>query len=415
MKRELGVWLHANQVGTLTLEADRLGFAYDAQWLMRSDSVALSCSLPLRAQPFDDRECRPFFSGLLPEGQLRQLIAQQCQVSGGNDFALLAAIGGECAGAITFLQVGSKPQTVKSEDTEWLDDSQLRNLLDELPHRPMLAGRDGLRLSLAGAQAKLPDVFDGSRIGLPKGGRPSTHILKPAIRSLEGSVINEAFCLALAGAMQLPAAQAIVHDIGERRVLLVARYDRQLADEGQASRLHQEDFCQALGVVPEMKYQNEGGPGLQSCFDLLRRVTRPSAPQVLRLLDYVVFNALVGNHDAHAKNFSLLYTDPVPQLAPLYDVLCTAAYPGLASKMAMKLGSKYQFADVQARHWDRFADEAGLSKAQTRRRVVRFAETLPTVARELISDGRFARQPLLEKIVKLVEERSALAVRRLSA
>lgn len=289
MTRELGVWLHANQVGTLTLEADRLGFAYDVHWLTQSASVALSCSLPLREQPFDDRECRPFFSGLLPEGQLRQLIAQQCQVSGGNDFALLAAIGGECAGAITFLPVGSKPQTVKPEDTEWLDDSQLRNLLDELPHRPMLAGRDGLRLSLAGAQDKLPVVFDGSRIGLPKGGRPSTHILKPAIRSLEGSVINEAFCLALAGAMQLPAAQAIVHDIGERRVLLVTRYDR------------------------------------------------------------------------------------------------------------------------------RVADEAGLSKAQTRRRVSRFAETLPMVAQELLSDGRFARQPLLEKIVKLVEERSALAVLRLSA
>ncbi len=399
----------------LSLDADRLGFAYGARWLAQSGSVALSCSLPLREQAFDDRECRPFFAGLLPEGQLRQLIAQQCQVSSRNDFALLAAIGGECAGAITFLPVGSTPQLVKSADIEWLDASALHKLLDELPQRPMLAGRDGLRMSLAGAQDKLPVVFDGNRVGLPKSGQPSTHILKPAIRSLDDSVVNEAFCLALANAMKLPAAQAIVHAIGDRQILLVTRYDRGMANDGQITRLHQEDFCQALAVVPELKYQNEGGPGLPACFDLVRRVTRPSAPQVLRLLDYVVFNALVGNHDAHAKNFSLLYTDKLSALAPMYDVLCTAVYPQLASKMAMKLGSKYQFADIQLRHWDQFAEEAGLSKAQTRKRVLRFTEELPPAARSLLTDERFAHCSLPEKIVAMIDQRCALAARRLQS
>ncbi len=399
----------------LSLDADRLGFAYGARWLAQSGSVALSCSLPLREQAFDDRECRPFFAGLLPEGQLRQLIAQQCQVSSRNDFALLAAIGGECAGAITFLPVGSTQQLVKSADIEWLDASALHKLLDELPQRPMLAGRDGLRMSLAGAQDKLPVVFDGNRVGLPKSGQPSTHILKPAIRSLDDSVVNEAFCLALANAMKLPAAQAIVHAIGDRQILLVTRYDRGMANDGQITRLHQEDFCQALAVVPELKYQNEGGPGLPACFDLVRRVTRPSAPQVLRLLDYVVFNALVGNHDAHAKNFSLLYTDKLSALAPMYDVLCTAVYPQLASKMAMKLGSKYQFADIQLRHWDQFAEEAGLSKAQTRKRVLRFTEELPPAARSLLTDERFAHCSLPEKIVAMIDQRCALAARRLQS
>ncbi len=102
------------------------------------------------------------------------------------------------------------------------------------------------------------------------------------------------------------------------------------------------------------------------CFELVRRATGPSAPQVLRLLDYVVFNALIGNLDAHAKNFSLLYRGKAPVLAPLYDVLSTAVYPDLTPKMTMKLGSKYQFGEVQARHWDRFAEAAGLAKAQTR-------------------------------------------------
>lgn len=137
----------------------------------------------------------------------------------------------------------------------------------------MLAGQDGLRLSLAGVQDKLPVVFDGQRIGLPRDGTPSTHILKPAIATVEDSVINEAFCLALARAMQLQTAQSQIGAVGERRFLLVERYDRTLAANGQRVRLHQEDFCQALGVVPELKYQNEGGPGLEHCFELIRRVT----------------------------------------------------------------------------------------------------------------------------------------------
>ena len=111
-------------------------------------------------------------------------------------------------------------------------------------------------------------------------------------------------------------------------------------------RLHQEDFCQALGIAPEYKYQNEGGPDLAQCFALLRKATRPSAPQILHLLDYIVFNVLIGNHDAHAKNFSLLYVGEIPILAPFYDTLSTAVYPTLTPKMAMKIGSKYKFSEV---------------------------------------------------------------------
>lgn len=415
MAHELAVWLFANQVGTLSLDAGRLNFRYHPDWLAGLGSVALSCSLPLQAEPFDDHHCRPFFAGLLPEGNLRRLIARQCQVSSQNDFALLSAIGGECAGAITFLPMGNPLPAPDGGGVEWLDAPKLASLLEELPQRPMLAGRDGLRLSLAGAQDKLPVVFDGRRIGLTKEGQPSTHILKPPIPAVEDSVLNEGFCLTLAHAMRLQAAEASIHPVGNRHVLLVSRYDRQLDSNGQLSRLHQEDLCQALGVVPEMKYQNEGGPDLHACFDLLRRVTRPSAPQVLRFLDYVVFNVLIGNHDAHAKNFSLLYNDTIPVLAPLYDVLSTAVYPNLTLKMAMKLGSKYNFNEVQARHWDQFAEGAGLSKAQARKRILNMAEELPVAARRLQAARPFAGQPLIAKIVELIEQRSELTVRRLNA
>jgi serine/threonine-protein kinase HipA len=411
MTHELEVWLFADRVGTLALVDGRLNFCYASGWLSQQGAVALSASLPLQAESFDDRNTRPFFAGLLPEGQMRRLIAQQFQVSGQNDFALLDHIGGECAGAVTFLEPGQS-LPVPASEVQWLGDEEIVAILDELPRRPMLAGKEGLRLSLAGAQDKLPVIFDGERIGLPLNGAPSSHILKPAIHAVEDSVINEGFCMALAEAMQLKPAKSIIQRVLDRSFLLVERYDRQ----GHLQRLHQEDFCQALGVVPEMKYQNEGGPDLARCFDLLRRVTRPSAPQVLRLLDYVIFNALIGNHDAHAKNLSLLYSDKTPILAPFYDTLSTAVYPALTPKMAMKIGSKYKFSEVQARHWAQFAESVGLSKAQAKRRILALAKLLPATARKLQSaTGQgFAGNAVVEQINALIEQRCALTIRRLT-
>jgi serine/threonine-protein kinase HipA len=422
MAHELDVWLFADRVGTLALIDGRLNFCYTTGWLSNQNAVALSGSLPLQAEPFDDRKTRPFFAGLLPEGQMRRLIAQQFQVSGQNDFALLDHIGGECAGAVTFLEPGQAlPAATGNDDVQWLSDDEVIAILDELPRRPMLAGkrlagRDGLRLSLAGAQDKLPVVFDGVRIGLPLAGAPSSHILKPDIHAVQDSVINEGFCMALAEAMQLKPAKSIVHQVLDRSFLLVERYDRRIDGQGHRQRLHQEDFCQALGVVPEMKYQNEGGPDLAQCFDLVRRATRPSAPQILRLLDYVIFNALIGNHDAHGKNFSLLYSGKSPVLAPFYDTLSTAVYPTLTPKMAMKIGSKYKFSEVQARHWEQFAESVGLTKAQARRRILELATSLPAVARKLQSDaGRgFAGKAVVEQINVLIEQRCALTIRRLT-
>jgi serine/threonine-protein kinase HipA len=418
MANKLDVWLFTEHVGTLGLVNGRLCFEYASEWLQRPNAMHLSCSLPLQTESFDDHIARPFFAGLLPEGKMRQLIAQQLHVSGQNEFALLDHLGGECAGAVTFLEQGAAlPQRPHGDDVQWLTNEELVEILDELPHRPMLAGKDGLRLSLAGAQDKLPVIFDGARIGLPLNGTPSSHILKPAIQAVEASVTNEGFCMALAEAMQLKPARALIHKVGDREFLLVERYDRIVDSQGNRQRLHQEDFCQALGVVSEMKYQNEGGPNLAQCFDLVRRVTRPSAPHVLRLLDYVIFNALIGNHDAHGKNFSLLYSAKGPVLSPFYDTLSTAVYPKLALKMAMKIGSKYKFTEIYARHWEQFAQEAGLAKPQAKKRILDLAKSLPLAARQLQANPQkgFAQHKLVEQIIELIEQRCTLTIARLSA
>lgn len=416
MARHLEVWLLGAHIGILSQIDGRLSFAYAS-----GVTTPLSQSLPIQVEPFDDRATRPFFAGLLPEGGKRKQIAKTLQVSTQNDYALLDSLGGECAGAVTLLEPGQSPQALDApHDVRWLDHAQLLQVLDEMPLRPMRAGDDGLRLSLAGAQDKLPVVLDadGLRIGLPLNGSPSTHILKPPISGVDGSVFNEAFCMALAGALKLDVArtkiQAIADGAQQRHYLLVERYDRQAGTP--STRLHQEDFCQALGIVSEHKYQNEGGPGLAQAFALLRSATRPSATHTLKLLDYVVFNALIGNHDAHGKNFSLLYTPAGAVLTPLYDALCTAVYPTLTDKMAMKIGSKYKFSEVMARHWEQFATDAALSPAQVKKRILDIAKRLPDLARAtqatLQSQGN--HHPIIDRIVTLIDQRCALTILRLT-
>ena len=226
----------------------------------------------------------------------------------------------------------------------------------------------------------------------------------------------------LAAALKLDVARASIHGISNQRFLLVERYDRRLVKQDKAGqiqlqRLHQEDFCQALGVAPETKYQHEGGPDLTQAFDLVRRATRPSAPNTLRLLDFVIFNALIGNHDAHAKNFSLLYTPQGAVLAPMYDALSTAVYPDLSDKMAMKIGSKYKFADIQPRHWEQFALAAALSPAQVKKRVLKIARRLPDLAHTLQTtmDAEGNTHPVLGQIVALITQRCALTIRRITS
>jgi len=426
MVRELNVWFFGECVGVLTQDEGYLSFRYLPQWLESKNAKPLSQSLPLRAEPFGDKIAKPFFAGLLPEGNKRAEVANILKVSSKNDFALLDGIGGECAGALILLEPGQAPpfEAHASESIEWLEEDQLIEVLEKLPKRPLLAGESGLRLSLAGAQEKLPVVVrevegkDGLshfEIGLPKNNIPSSYILKPEISGVDGSVYNEAFCLALARELKLDAATAKIGRTKDKTYLLVERYDRFL-DDGQLRRLHQEDFCQALGVAPELKYQNEGGPTISDGFALVRKVTTPSAPNLLRLLDCIIFNCLVGNNDAHAKNFSLLYSQSGIQLAPLYDVLSTAVYPDLTDRMAMKIGSKYRFDELHARHWVQMAEAAQLGAPQLKRRVLEIAGLLPNLSQSLHTKFKVKGwdHPILNEITSLIKARCKVTIDRFS-
>lgn len=370
MTRALWVWWDGARVGTLRLEPHGdMTFRYAETWLDDTSRLPLSISLPKRAEPFKRRATRAFFAGLLPEETQRRAVAQALGISQGNDFRLLEALGGDVAGALSLWPEDQLPPVAGATRTaSVLTDDEVVDLLDTLPKRPLLAGEKGLRLSLAGAQPKLPIVLVDNRVALPASGQPTTHILKPALAHLPATTENEALVMGLAASIELPVAAVEARVVRGKSYLLVTRYDRRFDESGVATRLHQEDFCQALGIAPEQKYADDGGPTFKTCFELLRRATARPAIELLKLLDAAIFNTIVGNADAHAKNFSLLYDEGVG-FAPLYDLLCTVAYPDLSSRFAMKVGKAATLEEVGANTWTAFAAEAGLSAPFVRRRV----------------------------------------------
>ncbi|MBU2532937.1 MAG: type II toxin-antitoxin system HipA family toxin, partial [Alphaproteobacteria bacterium] len=341
MTRALDVYLDDVIVGSLQQSDDgALMFGYRADYLGRNDKRAISVSMPLREEPYPDRVARPYFSGLLPDERARQRLAAALGVSDGNAFGLLEVIGGECAGALSLLPQGAVLPDAGTQPPEILTQERLVDVLELLRTRPLLGGEEGIRLSLAGAQDKLAVCVVGGDIALAKDGRPTTHILKPFIAGLDGSVENELFCMLLAGRLGLSVAEVDRGKAGATDFLLVRRYDRHSDKSGAIKRLHQEDFCQALSVPPELKYEDEGGPGIAQSLALLADHARRPAADRLAFQKMLIFHYLVGNADAHAKNYALLYGNKAPDLAPLYDVVCTAAYPRLAKKLAMKIGGR---------------------------------------------------------------------------
>jgi serine/threonine-protein kinase HipA len=385
MAKTLDVYLQSELVGHLIQDnGGQMIFQYAENWLDRPGASPLSQSLPLRKERFSRNECRGYFGGILPEESKREIIARNLGISARNDYAMLEQIGGECAGAVTFVPTG-EPLPESEYRYRTLSSEELAAVLRELPRRPLLAGDEGIRLSLAGAQDKVAVRVDGDEISLPLGGAPSTHILKPGVERFEGVVANEALCMRLAAAIGIPTAKVETRSVEGMDYLLVERYDRIYhADPGQEpvlDRLHQEDFCQALGIVSEMKYQKEGGPSLKQSFALLREVSSTPVIDLSRLLDAVIFNYLVGNNDAHGKNFSLLYkgiatNDMQVSLSPLYDIVSTVYYPEISRTMAMKLGGEYSSEKVMPRNFEQFAEEAGLARPMVRRRVTEVVEEI---------------------------------------
>jgi serine/threonine-protein kinase HipA len=417
---ELQVLLDGVDVGRVTRSKGRTRFTYESAWRDNADSFPLSLSLPLARSEHAHAAIEAFMWGLLPDNERTlERWAKRFQVSARSAFSLLAHVGEDCAGAAQFVRAdrlaevrGAGPAAV-----DWLTEREVGERLRALRQDQGLGrlARDTGQFSLAGAQPKTALLFDGKRWGVPAGRTPTTHILKPPTADLDGHVENEHLCLMLARALGLPTALSDVLTFESEQTIAIERYDRlRMASPAQRAvpsirRLHQEDLCQALGVMPGLKYQSEGGPTPRAIAELLRLHSSRASEDLSTFLDALILNWLIAGTDAHAKNYSLLIgSRSQVRLAPLYDLGSALPYPDIDQrrlKLAMKLGGTYQIRRVSPRDFEKLARELELEPD----RVVERARAL---ARQLREKLPVVHQRLRGKLEHRIVERLALVVDR---
>jgi len=345
----------------------------------------------------------------LPEGGVRQAVCRRLGISEGNDVALLRAIGGECAGALTILDLEAPDRPSSDHEYEEMDDRRLQSLVSDEQVVPLLVGGETTRLSLAGAQDKVPVALLDDKIYLPLSRSPSTHILKLPHHRYPHIPANEAYVMGLATRVGLDAVAVTLSGRTDPASLLVARYDRRPSrDPWPVTRVHQEDVCQALGLAPASKYEQEGGPTVVDVVRLVRaHVIRPVV-DVGRILEWLVFNVVAGNSDGHGKNLSILHDEEGPRLAPFYDLVSTRHYPGIDRQMAMSIGGTRNPDELGRARWVRLAKELEIGAGVLVDIVVTISERCLEAQRSWTAEfrARYGEQPILQTLPRAITTRA---------
>lgn len=397
MTEQVAVWFGELHLGDVTVAKDgALSFAYTDKWRATAGAFALSLTMPLSGGAFGSEIISPWLANLLPEERQLATLTRAFGLDRADSLAMLKEMGGDTAGALSFGDPSEPSRWAYEPLCDFYDTEDPKTALErhftDLRRRPFLAGEEGVRLSLAGGQEKsalavldaagaavlrLPQ--EGDILAVPRFGAPSTVIVKPDNADLPGIVENETYCLRLARAIGINTAEATVLSAANRKAICVLRYDRRLSRDGALRRIHQEDFAQANGVPPARKYERGTlkGPDLNTLLATGRHLPPGDA---LSLLDQLIFNILVANSDAHAKNYSLLL--PIGgglRLAPLYDVSSVLSWPGVVQHFAQNIaGRKRKPVDLGARDWDAIAEAGGYRPGDVRRRVEQLADAMVT-------------------------------------
>ena len=388
------LWVIADRsiVGRISRAGNRLTFRYEDGWRNSPKAFPVSLSMPLVVSEHSHKAVDAFLWGLLPDNnQVLEQWGKRFHVTPRNAFKLISHVGEDCAGAVQFVAPERIDKLLESPDettVTWLSGEDLgqriRLLLEN--HGITRTGTDTGQFSLAGAQPKTALYRDPAtgRWGVPEGRTPTTHILKPSAEHFDGYAENEHFCLCLAREMGLRAAASTVIHADGQPVIVIDRYDR-LVRNGHFVRIHQEDFCQALAILPDLKYQNDGGPSAKAIAGVLKDSSSEVMADLWRFAEALAFNWLIAGTDAHAKNYSLLLAARAQvRLAPLYDLASSLPYAAEVNphkaKLAMKIGSKYKIKDVVGRHWSACARELGLPAAELLERIGTMASLIPDAA-----------------------------------
>jgi len=413
---KLFVCLDGDIAGMLEMRGSRVRFAYSESWLDERGTYPVSQAWPLQPTAITGAVVINFLWGLLPDNERTlDAWARRFQVSARNPVALLSHVGEDCAGAVQFVREDRLDEVQAAADLtpqiEWLEEAQLERRIQHLA-QDTSASRESAaegQFSLSGAQAKTALYFDsrGRRWGVPQGRTPTTHILKPVTNGFDAFDLNEHFCLTLARRVGLAAASTECRTIGGVPTLIAVRYDR-IRREGRWQRIHQEDCCQALGIHPGSKYENQGGPGFAQIMTLLEGADEPEADRE-RFMRTACLTYLLAVTDAHAKNFSLLYSRGGQRysmrLTPLYDISSAWPYPNQIPaqkmKLAMRIGRHYRLREIQPRHFAELARSCRYPPGPLLATLNELALRLPDEASAIVTELRQAEIPggMLEGLV----------------
>lgn len=403
----LNLWHEQRLVGQLWRNpVGAIGFRYDPAWIT-GGGFAVSRSLPLASREFapEDGIAHRFFANLLPEGAVREHIVRDLKLPN-TDFDLLRAIGGECAGALSILSLDQQP----SGQRQYRPLTE-KNLADLAARRGQIYAAwpadERPRLSLAGAQDKCPVLVRDDQYFLPQREAPSSHILKFELADYRHLPAYETFTTQLAAAIGLPVVDIALRSVGQTRYAQIARYDRVWDEHGEVQRLHQEDFCQALGYGHEKKYQEHGGPSFAQCYRLVQEASSEPAIDAQHLLRWQIFNVLAGNSDGHAKNLSLLHlTDDATRLAPFYDLVCTRAIERIDYHLAFDVGGERNPSVITPARWETLAKQCDIRPQFLGNLVRETADALQErIGQEREAfEARYGEYPALQRIEKIINQ-----------
>jgi serine/threonine-protein kinase HipA len=406
-RHSLVVFLNGVRVGDIyQATPGTLRFAYNNEWRDKRDAYPLSLSMPLTAVEHAHEAINPFLWGLLPDSE-RTLdhYGRLFSVSARNPVALLSHIGADCAGAVQFAAPdhadaleGAGPNTPTAE---WLTEAEIAHELRTVREQgiPGTTRRTAGQFSLAGAQPKIALLEEGKRWGRPTGRTPTNRILKPPSEEFRGFAENEHLCLDLASSLGLGSVKSRVTRFEDEVAIVVERFDR--VKRGRVYyRIHQEDICQALAVMPTRKYENEGGPGVKDTVALLRDVSRKPQEDVQRFLGATILTWVIAATDAHAKNYALLHSPEGTRLAPFFDIASYLPYADARLhrvKLAMKIGGTYMARRIGRLAWETLAKDNGMPVSYVLENVAQVLQQLPSAVDEVVQ--RASQEGLNTKII----------------
>ena len=399
---ELGVSISGTPCGLL--HEDSHG-ALSFEYLPTYRGVPLSLSMPVGLAKYNDRVVRPYLMGLLPDSEAtRASIAKTYGISGDNPFRLLGAIGLDCPGAVQIFDPNNTQPRFQNDELIPVSDAEVAAKLSAIRQDAAAAWTGSPSIeghwSLGGCQAKIALRRQGRQWFECSGISATTHILKPGIEGMEHQALVEYLSMRIAAAINLPTAPVTYQFFQDEPAIVIERYDREVSIDGNVTRIHQEDLCQALNVSPACKYAEQGGPTTPQIINLLKRTGANATDNVYRFVLYLFFNYLIGATDAHAKNHSLLFEDAQNiALAPLYDVASIAPYRSLTPsqrqplRAALSIGGENRFGMLGAKHVTKMVhncelEELGLDSNLLIDRLRIMAQLIPDATDRMIEEAR---------------------------